>query len=202
MIFASNMSIIISLVAGVIFVTVTLLLLPQPIPQLVKLQQVEQVQQVSLDDPVIAYPCEYTIIQTNSSGTFYTCRHPTERANIVFQLPTPAYKQVLCTSTYSCSHSYSYQEIIPSDLLTSEQKRAVIDKVLNLPELKVISGWQIVSFNIQPIQDKWTANVDFHSKVVQPSSGAECWQGDATIDLETLDVIGVEVIPPRADVNC
>ena len=49
-------------------------------------------------------------------------------------------KKVSCTSTFGCARPYGYQEIFPPDLLSEEQKQVVIDKVMNLPEVKLNSG--------------------------------------------------------------
>ena len=161
-------------------------------------------QKVDLDDPLVAYPCEYVVLNTNGSGTFYTCPHLSEINNIVFDLPSPVYKKVLCTGTYGCAHAYNYVEIVPPNLISEQQKQLVIDKIMNLPETKLNSGWTLADFIIHPRADRWFANVQlFLPGIKQLPPSQECgWYGSAGLDLETLEILDVSNIPPSSDVKC
>jgi hypothetical protein len=161
-------------------------------------------ERVDFDSPYAAYPCQNAIIYTNSSGTFYICPHRSEISNVVFSLPAPVYKKVPCTSTYGCARPYGYQEIIPPNLLSQQQKQVVIDKVMNLPEVKLNSGWTLDHFIIQPRTDKWIANVQiFLAGIKQLPPSLQCgWYGSADVDLETLEILDISNIPPSSDVKC
>jgi len=197
MAFANVTPISIALAAGIAFAVISIILLSHPAAQ-------SQVQQVNLDNPYVAYPCQNVIINTNGSGTFYTCPHSSPISNIVFELPSPTYKKVLCASTYGCARDYNYMEIIPSNLLTDQQKQIVVDKIMDLPEVKRNSGWKLDHFIIQPYGDRWHANIQLfidHIKQLPPSQ--QCgWYGSVEVDLETLEILSVDIIPPRSDVKC
>lgn len=156
---------------------------------------------------VAALPCENGIISVSSNETLYTCPHPPgfkPASAIVLQLPAPTYRMVECTSTYGCSHSYNYEEIVPPGLLSDGQKKQVLDKVMSLPEVKMNTGWKLDHFIIQPRADKWTADIQlFMEGIKQLPPSQECgWYGQVDLDLETLDVQNTSNIPPRSDVRC
>ena len=190
MLFSNGVVIFISLGVGIAFLALSLILsLPQ---------------RVDFDNPVFAYPCQNVIVNKNISGTFYTCPHPSEISNIVLKLPSPVYKQVKCTSTYGCAHPYNYMEIVPPNLLSEEQKQVVIDKVMNLPEVKLNLGWTLDSFIIQPRADTWTANLQLFLAGIKPyPPSQECgWYGQVEVNLETLEILDSANIPPSSDVKC
>jgi hypothetical protein len=137
----------------------------------------------------------------NTSGTFYTCPHPSKINNIIFELPSPVYKKMPC---YSCAHAYGYADIVPQNLLSEPQRQIVIDKVMNLPETKLNSGWTLDHFIIQPREDRWIANIQlFLDGIKQLPPSQECgWYGGVDVDLETLEILDVISIPPRSDVKC
>lgn len=187
----------ISLAVGIAFASISLISLSHT-------AQSQTPEKVDIYNPYVAYPCQNVIVNTNSSGTFYTCPHTSEIANVVFSLPAPTYKKVACTSTYGCSRPYNYKDIVPSDLLSEDEKQIVIAKMMNLPEMKLNSGWQLDHFIIQPREDRWIANVQFFiAGIKQLPPSQECgWYGSVDIDLETLEILGVNDIPPRSDVKC
>lgn len=149
----------------------------------------------------IALPCENAVINTNSSGTFYLCPHPTEVSNIVFELPSPVYKKMRC---FGCGVTFGYTEVVPPDLLSPQQKQVVIDKVMDLPETKLNSGWTLDHFIIQPRGDRWIANVQlFVDGIKQLPPSKDCgWYGSADVDLETLEILDLSNIPPSSTVKC
>lgn len=156
---------------------------------------------------VAALPCENAIISVSSNDTIYTCPHPPNfkpAGPIIFQLPAPTYRMVECNSTYGCSHRYNYQEIVPPNLLSDEQRKQVIDKVMSLPEVKMNAGWKLDSFTVQPSADRWTGHVQlFVAGIKQLPPSQECgWYGQVDVDLETLQVININNIPPRSDASC
>ena len=152
-------------------------------------------------DESVGLPCENAIINVNSTGTFYTCPHSTKINNIVFQLPSPVYKKMRC---YGCGVTYGFTEIVPPNLLSEQQRKTVIDKVMSLPETKLNSGWTLDHFIIQPRADTWIANVQlFLADIKQLSPSQDCgWYGQAEVDLETLEIRDINNIPPRSDVKC
>lgn len=194
---ADGLPIFISLTVGIAFAAISLTLLPHTTPPQVQ-------ERVDIDNPNVAYPCENAIVKTNGSGTFYTCPHASEINNIVFNLPSPVYKKVACTSTFGCSRPYSYMEEVPSNLLSEEQKQIVVAKIMNLPETQLNSGWQLDHFIIQPRADRWIADVQlFLDGIKQLPPSQQCgWYGSAEIDLETLEILGISNIPPRSELKC
>ncbi|MGI0013917.1 MAG: hypothetical protein ACREBU_10825 [Nitrososphaera sp.] len=152
-------------------------------------------------DGDIALPCENAIINTNNSGTFYTCPHQSKINNTIFELPSPVYKKMPC---YGCAHAYGYAEIVPQNLLSEQQRQVVIDKVMNLPETKLNSGWTLDHFIIQPKEDRWIANIQlFIEGIKQLPPSQECgWYGSVSLDLETLEILDISNIPPRSNVKC
>ena len=89
-------------------------------------------------------------------------------------------------------------------LLTEQQKQIVIEKIMNLPETELNSGWQLDHFMIQPREDRWFASVQlFLEGIKQLPPSQQCgWYGSAEIDLETLEIVGISNIPPRSEVKC
>lgn len=157
--------------------------------------------------PDAAMPCQDVIISERNGEIFYTCPHPQNinpDAPIIFHLPSPTYKMQECTSTFGCSHRYLYREIVPPNLLSSEQQKQVIEKVMDLPEVKKNSGWTVDSFIIQPSADRWIGHVQLFIDGIQrlPPSQECGWYGQVDIDLESLNVITIENIPPRSTIAC
>jgi plastocyanin len=160
---------------------------------------------------VAALPCEHAIISDGGyNNTLYTCLHPPNfkpASPIVFHLPAPTYRMVECNSTYGCSHRYNYKELVPPNLLSDEQKKQVLDKVMNLPEVKMNAegGWKVDHFAVNPSADRWTADIQLFMegiKQLSPSQGCG-WYGQVDIDLETLDILHINNIPPpRSTVKC
>lgn len=196
--FVNYLPIIISLVAGIAFASITFALIPLP-----NTSQFSSRQQVNLNDPYGSYPCQNVIINTNSNGTFYTCPHLNKIDNIIFDLPPPVYKLVLCTSTYGCSNDYTYIEIVPANLLTTEQKQQILDKVFDLPQVKEINSsgndttWKVGYFLIQPVQDNWYGDVQLVLNGIKRSTDGGCGlYGSARLNLETLEMVNVDIPSP------
>jgi hypothetical protein len=88
-------------------------------------------------NPDTAVPCQYIAITEDGRDTYYTCPHPPDykpASPVLFRLPAPVYKKVLCAGTYGCSHRYNYIEIIPSDLLSPEHRQQLVDRVMGFPK--------------------------------------------------------------------
>jgi hypothetical protein len=143
-------------------------------------------------------------VRKNATHTFYTCPHASEIGYVAFNLPSPVYKKVRCTGTSGCAYAYTYMEIVPSNLLSEQEKQFVFEKIMNLPETQLNSGWQLDHFVIQPREDKWFASVQlFQDGIKQLPPSQHCrGYGSAEIDLETLEIISITNIPPRSDVKC
>lgn len=156
-----------------------------------------------------ALPCIDAIIQTNSSGTFYTCQHSNPIPNTVFSLPPPTYKKAPCTSTYGCAYRYGYVEIVPPNLLTQPQRQQVLNTVLDLPHVKeeTSANWTVDRFDIQSMGDKWYGHVTLLlvvKGIKRPADGGGCgWYGTATLNLETLKVVNVNIptLPPTTTMS-
>lgn len=120
------------------------------------------------------------------------------------KIPCPNFNNNNSIGSYGCSHSHLYERIIPPNLLTPQQKQIVIDKVMNLPKVKLNPGWKLDSFDIYPQQDKWIGDIQLFLKgVKQPPPSEYCgWHGQVGIDLETLNILYIKGIPPRSDVKC
>ena len=149
-------------------------------------------------------PCSNPIETRVDDNMYYTCTQSyngtraTEQA--VINLSYPVYKRVQCTSTYGCGQSYNYVAEVPEDLLSPEQKEMVLQKVLNLPEVKEGGlQWEIDRFIIQPYNGyKWSADIQlFVDGISRLPPSQECrWYGSVNVDLETLQVRGIGNIPP------
>jgi hypothetical protein len=154
------------------------------------------------DNPDTAIPCQYIIITERDGDTYYTCPHTPDyrpASPILFHLPAPMYKKVLCTGTYGCAHRYNYMEIIPSDLLSQEHKQQLIDRVMSLPKVKENPEWRADTIYTHPQADKWIANVDLVLDKIRRPIGGECgWHGgNITVELETLQILGIDFnLPP------
>ncbi|AIF84632.1 hypothetical protein NTE_02589 [Candidatus Nitrososphaera evergladensis SR1] len=155
-----------------------------------------------------AIPCQNVVISEKDGDTYYTCPHPpnyTPDSPVAFNLPAPTYKKVLCAGHYGCSHRYGYQEIVPGNLLSEDQKRQVIDIAMNLPETRQNAGWKLDYFIVQPYDgDKWNANVQLFLaglKQSPPSQGCG-WYGSVDVDLETLKIRNISNLPPISTEKC
>lgn len=160
--------------------------------------------QVEFDNPSYGYPCLNVIITATSNGTLYTCPPTVSNVAKVFELPAPVYKRVKCVSTYGCSKPYGYEGIIPPNLISPEQKQVIVDRIISLNATKQNHGWKLDRFDIQPVEDKWRGHVQLvlpGIAQIPPSSGCG-WHGLVSIDLETLEILNVDGIPPRSNVTC
>jgi hypothetical protein len=111
---------------------------------------------------------------------------------------------VKCLGPFGCSHTYNYIEIVPPNLLSEEQKKQVLDKVMSLPEVRTNTGWKLDSLTIQPRADRWTGRVQLlidGIKQLPPSQGCG-WYGQVDVDLETLEILYISNIPPTSNVKC
>lgn len=199
----NNAPALIGLAAGIVFAAVSLALLSNVTPQTLLPPSIRIGQQQDA-----ALPCKNVIISDSGyNNTLYTCPHPANfrpTSPVVFHLPAPTYKMVECSGTYGCAHRYNYMEIIPPNLLSDEQKKQVIDKVMNLPEVKINAGWRLDSFTIRPSADRWIGNIQLLIDGIKqlPPSQICGWYGQVDVDLETLQVINIDNIPPRSNVLC
>lgn len=175
---------------------------PIPSLSLSSVPKAIQLTPAQFDNPDTAVPCNYIMITEKGSDTYYTCPHPPDyrpASPILFHLPAPMYKKVLCTSTYCCSHRYNYMEIIPANLLSQQHKQQLVDKVMSLPQVKENLEWRADTIDTQPQADKWIAHVDLVLDKIRRPIGGECgWHGgNITVELETLQILGLDFnMPP------
>ena len=146
---------------------------------------------VKIDMQRILLYCKNPKITNQDNNQLVICHHKQNSTdNGVLNLPLPMYKITPCHSIYGCGGYYNIILVQdPKNLLTSQQKQQVIDKITSIPAINAWPpDWKIGEFGIHPSDDKWFADVQFFLPSVKRPNGECGAYSQVGVDLQTLAV--------------